>query len=425
MYKPAIYISHAWGGKSEEIVGKIMKKFSSEGIEITMDKKDLGYRQSINDFMLNLGAADAIIIVVSNKYLHSEYCMFELLQIYKNKNILDRIFPVVLDEVSIAKSTDRLDLVKFWETQTNELENKIRALDSISNIEGITDDLNLYKSIRNNIAHLTAILKDINTLNITLHQQSDFDELFKAVAKKVNQNQKEEMAKAIETVSGTPHESPMEAEVKAPSKASEMDLRANIIKGPETTSKKRKNRLPLLLGLLGIFVLGYFGISLIDSSESISNNDSLSALNEKPIDQELGTKSTEKDLDGKETKINTPPVSNIKQSIPSNDASKSSPESANDLEAIKKDVANVNKAPDISNVKKTPVKIFLDRSITKATILINGKPIADFGGSKTLNIIEAELPIGNQEFTIMNRNDTCRVFRQIREGEEEVTLNCN
>lgn len=423
MYKPTIYISHAWGGESEKIVGKIMKKFAAEGIEITMDKKDLGYRQSINDFMLNLGAADAIIIVVSDKYLHSEYCMFELLQIYKNKNILDRIFPVVLDEVSIAKSTDRLDLVKFWETQTNELENKIRELDSISNIEGITDDLNLYKSIRNNIAHLTAILKDINTLNITLHQQSDFDELFKAVEKKVNQNQEEEMAKAVETVSGTPHESLAAAKVKVPPKSAGMDLRANIIKGPETTSKRKKNRLPLLLGLLGIIGLGYFGISLMESSKSGSKDDSISAVDETAAEQ--SAKTQDKDLVPGETKINTPPVSKIKQSIPPSEESNSSSESTNDLKTIPKDIAKVNEAPNIGIIKKTPVKIYLDRSIAKASILINGKPISDFGGSKTLNIIEAELPIGNQEFTIMKRNDTCRVFRQIREGEDEVTLNCN
>src|SRR5690606_37448748 len=112
-----VYISHAWGGESEQIVQEIYKRCRKAGLNILLDHKDLGYRESISSFMKDLGRADAIILVVSNKYLHSEYCMYELLQIYENQNILSRIFPIVLDEVSIAKSTERLDLVKYWENE--------------------------------------------------------------------------------------------------------------------------------------------------------------------------------------------------------------------------------------------------------------------------------------------------------------------
>lgn len=176
-----IYISHAWGGESEEIVQEIYKRCRAEGLNIILDRKDLGYRESITSFMHELGRADAIILVVSNKYLHSEYCMFELLQIYENNNMIRRIFPVVLDEVSIAKSTERLDLVKYWEKETESLESKIRELKNLSYIEGITDDLNLYQKIRNNIANLTKILKDINTLNIRLHKDHDYQHLIDSI----------------------------------------------------------------------------------------------------------------------------------------------------------------------------------------------------------------------------------------------------
>jgi hypothetical protein len=198
--RPSIYISHAWGGESEVLVNKIVDRFEREGIPLTLDKKDLAYRQSIGQFMLNLGKADAIILVVSNKYLHSEYCMFELLQIYESDNIHSRIFPIVLEEVKIAKSTERLELVRYWEEQTKELEDKIRELQSLRHIEGITDDLNLYHSIRNKIAKLTSILKDINTLNVQLHQESDFSQLIDAVKSKVllaNANNEQKSSKAV------------------------------------------------------------------------------------------------------------------------------------------------------------------------------------------------------------------------------------
>lgn len=181
MASPEVYISHAWGGESDVVLKKIVDRLQHEKINLVYDHKDLQYRGSIRAFMDELGKSKAVIIILSNKYLHSEYCMFELLQIYNNERFMDRIFPVVLDEVNIAKSTERIELVKYWENQSFELEEKIRELRSLSYIEGITDDLNLYGDIRKNIAKLTYILRDINTLNIRLHTEENFESLVKQI----------------------------------------------------------------------------------------------------------------------------------------------------------------------------------------------------------------------------------------------------
>ncbi len=189
MKRPSsIFISHAWGGISDEILAQLVKRLEAEDITFILDKRDLSYRQSIHDFMVQLGEADMVIIILSNKYLKSEYCMFELLEIHKNENLSERIFPIVLDEVKISSSADRLEFVKYWETQLMNLQNKVKELNSLSYIEGITDDLNLYAEIRNNIARLTGILRDINTLNITIHRESDYEDLVKAIKEKISGN---------------------------------------------------------------------------------------------------------------------------------------------------------------------------------------------------------------------------------------------
>ncbi len=177
MKQPEVYISHAWGGESDDVMMKIVKRLEAEKIRVVYDHKDLKYRGKISEFMKELGKAKAVVIILSNKYLHSEYCMFELLNIYENSQFLHRIFPVVLDEVDIAKSTQRIELVKYWEGQHAELEAKMRELKSLSYIEGITDDLNLYSDIRRSISKLTYILRDINTLNIKLHTEEKFHSL--------------------------------------------------------------------------------------------------------------------------------------------------------------------------------------------------------------------------------------------------------
>ena len=181
MIQPEVYISHAWGGESDVLLEQIVKALQKEKIQLVYDHKDLQYRGSINDFMQELGKAKAVVLIISNKYLRSEYCMFELLQIYENQQFLHRIFPVVLDEVQISKSTDRLELIQYWEDQQSKLESKVRELRSLANIQGITDDLNLYGDIRKNIAKFTHILKDINTLNTSTHYEENFKSLVEQV----------------------------------------------------------------------------------------------------------------------------------------------------------------------------------------------------------------------------------------------------
>lgn len=182
----SVFISHAWGGLSDQVTEAITKKFIEKNIPYVLDKNHLGYRGSIHEFMVQLGKADMVIIILSNKYLRSEFCMFELIQIYKNDRLRDRIYPIVLDEVSISKSTDRIELVKYWEDQIEQLQVKLKELHSLSHIEGFTDDLNLYTEIRNNIAKLTSILRDINALNLRMHSDGDFEVLCQSILANMN-----------------------------------------------------------------------------------------------------------------------------------------------------------------------------------------------------------------------------------------------
>jgi hypothetical protein len=130
--------------------------------------------------------------MLNNAYFQSENCMFELLQIFKNPQFHDRIFPVVLDELKIYKAQDRVKLIKYWENQTAGLESEIRKLKELSNIHGVSDDLDLYTEIRNTIASLTSRISDINTLSLEQHLKSDFDELLQKVREKFEQDRQQE-----------------------------------------------------------------------------------------------------------------------------------------------------------------------------------------------------------------------------------------
>ena len=51
--------------------------------------------------MQQIGQGNCILVIISDKYLKSENCMFELLEIANHGDIYDRIFPIVLGDANI------------------------------------------------------------------------------------------------------------------------------------------------------------------------------------------------------------------------------------------------------------------------------------------------------------------------------------
>ena len=54
-YEQSVFISYAWGGEREEVVNQIDQALQKRGIKIIRDKRDLGYKGSINEFMERIG----------------------------------------------------------------------------------------------------------------------------------------------------------------------------------------------------------------------------------------------------------------------------------------------------------------------------------------------------------------------------------
>jgi TIR domain len=179
-----IFISYAWGGESEEIVNKLDTTFQAKGVTIIRDKRDLGYKGRIKAFMERIGRGKAVIVVVSEKYLRSENCMFELVQITKNGQFYERIFPIVLADANIYDPVDRIEYVAYWEGKIEKLDTAMRKVGS-ANLQGFREDIDSYTEIRHTIAELTNILKDMNSLTSGMHSEAAFQTLFQAVERKM------------------------------------------------------------------------------------------------------------------------------------------------------------------------------------------------------------------------------------------------
>jgi internalin A len=186
-FEKEIFISYAWGGESEQFVNQLDETLQAKGIKIIRDKRDLGYKGLIKAFMERIGRGKCAIAVISDKYLKSPNCMFELVQIAKNGEFYHRIFPIVLADAQIYKPVARLKYIKHWEDEIKELDEGMREVGA-ANLQGFREEIDQYTEIRNTIAELTNLLKDMNTLTPDIHSKSDFEELLNAIAQRLDES---------------------------------------------------------------------------------------------------------------------------------------------------------------------------------------------------------------------------------------------
>ncbi len=105
--------------------------------------------------------ADLILVILSEKYLRSPYCMAELYGIYQRSQgykdeFLGRVVPSTLNDASIGTWRDRAVHAKYWKAEFEAMEVDWQSLG--------TEDLRLYKSMKNwhnEVGDILAFISDV------------------------------------------------------------------------------------------------------------------------------------------------------------------------------------------------------------------------------------------------------------------------
>lgn len=180
-YENVVLVSYAWGGESEHTVDELERAFAARSINIMRDKKDIDYKDSFEMFEQYIGRGQCVVIVISDKYLRSEHCMHELVEVDKNREMRSRIFPIVLADARIYKAVDRLSYIKYWDQQIEQFNQAIKQIDMMTNLASIAANLEKYVLIRANFDRLIALLSDMNALTPDVHTANGFSTLIGAV----------------------------------------------------------------------------------------------------------------------------------------------------------------------------------------------------------------------------------------------------
>ncbi|HYC92001.1 MAG TPA: COR domain-containing protein [Thermoanaerobaculia bacterium] len=177
---PEVFVSYAWNAESSEIVDRLQQTLGQQGIRLIRDREEVRYRDSIRDFMRRIGQGKCVVVVISEKYLKSENCMFEMVEVEKARGLHERIFPIVLADADIYKATGRVRYVRYWEKQIRELDKALKTVRG-DNLTKLQEDLNVYAEIRRLFDGIADTLRDMNALTPDQHEGSGFDELIRRI----------------------------------------------------------------------------------------------------------------------------------------------------------------------------------------------------------------------------------------------------
>jgi internalin A len=182
-YENAAFVSYAWGDESGQMVDELERAFKKQSINLIRDKKDLEYTGSIEEFERRIGQGRCVVLVISDKYLRSKHCMFELMLVNKKRNLRKRVFPIILPDAGIFDEVKRLEYIKHWRYKIDELVQAIINTDELTNVDGSILELKKYRRIRDEFDHLTTLLKDMNALTPEIHAREGFITLINSVKK--------------------------------------------------------------------------------------------------------------------------------------------------------------------------------------------------------------------------------------------------
>ena len=134
---PQYFVSYARGNAANpdlaDVVDEFCARAKAEGLEIRRDENEINYGDSIREFMQRLAKGDRVLICLSDKYLKSEFCMRELLEIWRRhgsdeSRFREHVWLFALDDADIWTPLGRGKAAQYWAEQHAKLEPLIKHL---------------------------------------------------------------------------------------------------------------------------------------------------------------------------------------------------------------------------------------------------------------------------------------------------------
>ncbi len=172
---PHIFLSYCWDDTDRANIIDVY--LGERGIKVTRDIRGVDNWQSLKDFMQTIRDNDFAVLLISDAYLKSTNCMYEVLEIMKEKKYHTRIFPAVVD--SIIYSTDKqVEYVRYWENRVKILKGNLSSLEYTNGL-ALGHELKKAEDISRAIAEFLVTVSDMKNPAIDDINESIYEKLNK------------------------------------------------------------------------------------------------------------------------------------------------------------------------------------------------------------------------------------------------------
>jgi len=194
----SLFLSYC--SKEADIADIIDENLSAvRNVTVSRDTRDVAYRESFKDFMKQIKKHDYVVMLISDNFLKSQNCMYEVGELLTLAEEFKKrlLFIIISDDdakymknvpvskigAKIYSAKDNTEYITYWETQLNELNNRIELIESKSaKIEPLKKLKEITRIIDQDLGQFLEFVSDANGRTFEEMYKSNFLEILEAIS---------------------------------------------------------------------------------------------------------------------------------------------------------------------------------------------------------------------------------------------------
>jgi len=189
--KPKIFLSYSH--KNKDIADRVDKFFISKNIRLTRDVRDVPAYSSLTKFMDTIRDHDYVIMLISDAYLKSTNCMYEVIQFIQERNYIGRTFPIIIDnEATIFDHSKHGKYIRYWQIKYKEFGDEIKTL-QYTGTSPLHKELDKINKIQSNIGEFLNKIADLKCFSLDELESTNYKAILDKIGKTLVVFQKEEI----------------------------------------------------------------------------------------------------------------------------------------------------------------------------------------------------------------------------------------
>jgi len=189
--EPKIFLSYCH--KDKEIADRLDKFFITKNILLTRDVRDALPYSNLVKYMKTIRDHDYVIPLISDAYLKSTNCMFEVIQFIQEKKYIEKIFPIIVDKKDdIFNKEKHIKYLSFWQDRYKRFRNEINNLENSGTWPSHVE-LDKIDKIQSNIGEFLNNIAELKCFPLDELENTNYKAILDKIGNKINIPQKEEI----------------------------------------------------------------------------------------------------------------------------------------------------------------------------------------------------------------------------------------